>query len=208
MASFRDLLADMKQRLLTALSLLENAFAQGLESQQKEFRAAYRTQLAEVESVFSELRSRVNRKLAKEEQEQKLQKAQSEKAFFVRHALFLSEQNDKLSARLRKTLQKLREVESERDYYRQQLSGPTASLCLPGVPCQSPKVKLQGGSPLVFRTVKLGNKSHSIQCDQSRTKKSFVLRPEEWRKLRKQETEEEEGPIELKIRRAALKYEQ
>lgn len=107
------LIQNLKNNVEELLNQLDLGFQTTMKNQETEFQQAFKNQMCVVQTILDELRSKVNKIISREEQNNRLRKLNTERNFFRIHALFLSDKNQKIELKLRTSELKIKSLESE-----------------------------------------------------------------------------------------------
>ena len=118
--SFETLL-EYRTKIDQLLGEMERNLQRELSNQEMEFQKTFNDQMKAVQDTFQDLKSRIDKTLSKEKTDKKYAGLAQEKNFFMNHSLYLNEQNQKLTERLRLIKEELKNTQSERDYYRREV---------------------------------------------------------------------------------------
>ena len=97
----RLLIIELKGRLEIMVDLVDKTIRKGIEDLESEFTQAFQSQMKIIEKMFEAFQYKMQRQNRESEQVKKHDKIIQERGVFMKHSLFLHEQNKKLAHRLR-----------------------------------------------------------------------------------------------------------
>lgn len=110
-------LFEYKSKIDDLITAMELNLKQTLCDQEQEFQKTFNNQMKMVKDTFAELKSKIDQTLTKEQNNSKYANLFKEKVFFMKHSLFLNDQNKLLTTKIRELQDELKNMRSERDYF-------------------------------------------------------------------------------------------
>ena len=113
-----ETLLEFRIKIESLFILMEQNLRKILSSQEFEFQKTFNEQMKAVHNTFLELKAKINNTISKEQNDKKYANLNSEKTFFMKHSLFLHEQNKKLINKITIIKEQLKNTQSEREFYK------------------------------------------------------------------------------------------